>query len=48
MPVASEFVQQDVVQFRKLGDAMSEPLFLTIDEVGVRYRNQISEGTFRN
>lgn len=48
MPMASEFVQQDVAQFRKLGDAMSEPLFLTVDEVVVRYRNQISEGTFRN
>ncbi|MDX3807663.1 helix-turn-helix transcriptional regulator [Bosea thiooxidans] len=27
---------------------MSAPLFLTLDEVVARYRNQISEGTFRN
>lgn len=27
---------------------MSAPLFLTPDEVVHRYRNQVSEGTFRN
>lgn len=27
---------------------MSVPLFLTLDEVVARYRNQISGGTFRN
>jgi len=27
---------------------VSVPLFLTVDEVVIRYRNQISEGTFRN
>ena len=27
---------------------MSAPLFLTLDEVVARYRNQISEGTLRN
>jgi hypothetical protein len=27
---------------------MSEPMFLTLDEVIERYRGQISEGTLRN
>jgi hypothetical protein len=27
---------------------VSVPLFLTVDEVVIRYRNEISDGTFRN
>jgi hypothetical protein len=27
---------------------MSDPIFLTLDEVVERYRSQVSEGTLRN
>ncbi|MGY4474489.1 hypothetical protein [Bradyrhizobium sp. USDA 3364] len=46
--VINPFLQQAVARLQLRGMSVSNPAYLTTDEVIERYRGQISEDTFRN